>query len=458
MINLKELKSYIGDIAKEKNIDKKVVIGALENAYKSFARKKINMIATMEASYDDATDEMHIFQFKKVVTDVKNAALEISFKEAKTMDSNIELDDDLGIDITPQLVFLRNDITLIRQMFMTAVQKEIKEKMVTEFSTRKGELVSGIVKKVDYKFYLIDLGTTEAYLNKDQVIGNESFQVKDKIQAVLTNVEATPKGAEIHLSRTTPYMILKLLEQEIPEVGDGLITVTKIVREPGLRTKILVTSNESGLNPVQAIIGAKGYKIQNIINQINGERVNVFQDPQQSGLSQKEFCTELLKPIPLEQIVNYGDKLLISVATDDVGKVLGARAANLKTTASLLNKAILIISTDKLKEHQEKTKKEYEKVTNDLVAQNLVNNHLYTDESLNNFSASLPKALGLTSEEVAKLLKDVSEAKLSLEELPVEASASPKEGNVLKSDSSTKKSQDAEKRLREEIRASLNIK
>lgn len=146
-MELKGIRSFINDISKERNISKSVVIKALENAYKSFARKKVNMIAVMEAEYNEEKDEMSIFQFKKVVEKVKNSATEISLSEAQTLDPESGLEDDLGIDITDSLKFSRNDVTLIHQMFQNAVQKEIKDKLVTEFSAREGELVSGIVKK-----------------------------------------------------------------------------------------------------------------------------------------------------------------------------------------------------------------------------------------------------------------------------------------------------------------------
>lgn len=311
-----------------------------------------------------------------------------------------------------------------------------------------------MLKKVDFKYYLVDLGSTEAILYKDQCIGEEKFEAKDKVQAVLVKVDATPRGAEITLSRATPMFIVKLMEQDIAEVGDGLVEIVKIAREPGLRTKMLLRSKETALNPVQVVVGSKGYRIQNLINQLNGEKVNVYS----ANLDSHALLSEMLKPAKISQIIFNEDKIVVIPEAEDLGKVVGARGSNLKTLASIMGKVIEVVSEEKYKKQQEALVAEYRKVLPDLLAQNLVSHH-YTsvDKMKAKNPETLAKSLGVSVEEIQNTITKLSTAEMAKVDFSADAYAHPKEYSL--SGSKPKASTaDAEKRLREEIRANLNLK
>lgn len=455
MEKLTGLRSSINEISKEKNIDKRAVIKSLENAYKTFAKKKIDMVANMEAEYSEDTDQMTIFKYTRVVEQLKNSSLEITLKDAQKLDPEVEIGDELGIDVSSELKFSRNDINLIKQLFLHSVQKEIKDRLVDEFSSRKGELISGIIKKSDVHYYLVDLGSTEAYLAKRECISDETFKVGDKVQAVLTEVEAGPRGAELQLSRTTPLFVIKIMEQEVPELSDGLIEVTKIAREPGLRTKVLLRSNETSLNPVQVVVGNKGFRIQNVINQLQGERVNVYLDKTNDPAM---MLHELVKDIPVSQTISYKDKILLITDEANLGKVVGQKGSNLKTTASILGKVVDVVGSEKLKKFHEQVAQEYRKVLPDLVAQSLVSHHFTSLDRIRDAGAhDVAKSLQISVEEADSLIQKLEEANLDKIELKADAYAQPK-AFALPDTYSKSSAHDAERRLREEIRANFNIK
>ena len=466
-MNFSELGRMIETLGKDRGIDKRVVVRAIEQAFLVTARKKYGIQGEYETRYNDAEDEIEIYQYKNVVESVKDPIIEITLNEARNLDSEVEIGDQLGIRIeNPN--FTRVDVQTARQIIFQKVRDAEREILFSDFKHREGELVTGIARRYERGNVIVDLGKSDAVLSRKEIIPGENFKTGDRIQAYLSEVVMTNRGPEIRLSRTSPMYLVKLFEQEVPEILDGNIEIKSAAREPGQRAKIAVFTADREIDPVGACVGMKGSRVQNVVNELQGEKIDIVR----WNSDVEVFARAALAPSEIANIqVDHGNHSMdVVVEEDQLSLAIGRRGQNVRLAAMLTGYKINIISKTKL---QEKIKKAVESLmqivsVSDARAQMMVQSGIMSIGDLAAMdAATLAGMLHGNEADAAQILKDTHEAiekgTISLdddEDELVSASAVPAYKGLLDKHKEDKtaggekdKFSDAERRLREELAA-----
>jgi N utilization substance protein A len=465
-MNFSELGRMIETLGKDRGIDKRVVVRAIEQAFLVTARKKYGIQGEYETRYNDAEDEIEIYQYKNVVDTVKDPIIEITINEARNLDSEVEVGDQLGIRIENPS-FTRVDVQTARQIIFQKVRDAEREILFSDFKHREGELVTGIARRYERGNVIVDLGKSDAVLSRKEIIPGENFKTGDRIQAYLTEVVMTNRGPEIRLSRTSPMYLVKLFEQEVPEILDGNIEIKSAAREPGQRAKIAVFTSDREIDPVGACVGMKGSRVQAVVNELQGEKIDIVR----WNSDVEVFARAALAPSEIANIqVDHGNHSMdVVVEEDQLSLAIGRRGQNVRLAAMLTGYKINIISKSKL---QEKIKKAVESLmqivsVSDARAQMMVQSGIMSIGDLAAMdAATLAGYLHGNETDAAQILKDTHEAiekgTINLqddEEELVSASAVPAYKGLLdkhkedKAGGEKDKFSDAERRLREELAA-----
>jgi N utilization substance protein A len=464
-MNFSELGRMIETLGKDRGIDKRVVVRAIEQAFLVTARKKFGIQGEYETRYNDAEDEIEIYQYKNVVENVKDSITEITLNDARNLDADVEVGDQLGIRIeNPN--FTRVDVQTARQIIFQKVRDAEREILFSDFKHREGELVTGIARRYERGNVIVDLGKSDAVLSRKEIIPTENFKTGDRIQAYLSEVVMTNRGPEIRLSRTSPMYLVKLFELEVPEILEGAIEIKSAAREPGMRAKIAVYTSDKDVDPVGACVGMKGARVQNVVNELQGEKIDIVRWNSDVTV----FAKAALAPSEIVniQVDHSSNSMDVVVEEDQLSLAIGRKGQNVRLAAMLTGYKINIISKTKL---QEKIKKAVENMlqvplVTDARAQMLVQNGIMSIGDLSAVEASsLATILHTTEEDAHAILKSTHDAiekgDINLEtdedEL-VSASAVPAYKGLLdkhKEDKSDTKDKfgEAEKRLREELAA-----
>ena len=271
-----DLARVIEQVGKDKGIDKAVVVDAITQGMLVAARKKYGTYREIEASYNEETGEVELHEFKEVVTREKfiDEEVEIPFDEAQKLDPNVQLDDSIGIKLEATDLG-RIAAQTAKQIIMQKVRDAEREIIFNEFEERKGEIASGIARRVEKGAIVVDLGRTEAYIPPREQIPGEQYKPGDRIQGYLSEVRQTTRGPQIIMSRADERYLMKLFEMEVPEIYDGIVEIMAAAREPGARAKIAVRSKDSSVDPVGACVGMKGSRVQNIVQELRGEKIDI---------------------------------------------------------------------------------------------------------------------------------------------------------------------------------------
>ncbi|MDP7319888.1 MAG: transcription termination factor NusA [Bacteriovoracaceae bacterium] len=468
-MNFSEIGKVIELLGKDRGIKKEIVVGAIEQAFLVTARKKFGIQGEYEARYNEDDGEIEIFQYKNVVDAVKDPIVEINYNSAKELDEDCEVGDQLGIKIEDPR-FSRVDIQTAKQIIFQKVRDAEREILFSEFKHREGDLVTGIVRRYERGNVILDLGKADAILTRKEIIYGETFKPGDRVQAYLSEVVMTNRGPEIRLSRTSPMFLVKLFEIEVPEIQDGTIEIKAAAREPGHRAKIAVFTSDRDIDPVGACVGMKGSRVQNIVNELQGEKIDIVKWHDEVEI----FVRNALAPSEITSInVNHEEHTLdVIVEEDQLSLAIGRRGQNVRLAAMLTGWKVNIISKIKL---QEKVKLAVENLLqleklNEPSAQVLVQSGFM---SIVDLSASEPedvqKILEGTLEDAQALIAEASTAienpeianETDEEAEIISASAVPSTRMGMIKDSSdssgedddSEKFSDAERRLREELAA-----
>jgi transcription termination/antitermination protein NusA len=353
-MNFSELGRVIESLGKDRGIEKDIVIQAIEQAFLVTARKKFGIQGEYETRYNTDDDEIEIFQYKNVVDAVKDPILEITLNDAQELDEDVEMGDQLGIKIeNPN--FTRVDVQTARQIIFQKVRDAEREILFSEFKHREGELITGIARRYERGNIMVDLGKADAVLPRREVIPGENFKTGDRIQAYLSEVVMTNRGPEIRLSRTSPLFLAQLFEIEVPEIADGTIEIMSAAREPGHRAKIAVRSDDKDIDPVGACVGMKGSRVQNVVNELQGEKIDIVHWNDDLDT----FSRSALAPAEIGNImIDHEEKAMdVVVEEDQLSLAIGRRGQNVRLAAMLTGYRVNIISKSKL---QEKIKKSVE--------------------------------------------------------------------------------------------------
>src|SRR5574341_1806976 len=350
----RELIAVIDEIGRQKGIEKSRVIGAIEAALQTAAKKRFGQAENIQVEIDPKTGEISVVSKKIIVDAVTNPKAEISLKEARQYDSEAEVGDEIGSLIEMDELG-RIAAQTAKQVIFQKVREAEWEAVQKEYSTRQGDLVNGIILGMERRNYLVDLGKTEAVLPIQEQIPRETYRRGDRIKAYLLEVRRTPKDVQVILSRTHPQFVVKLFELEVPEVTEKIVEIKGIVREPGDRTKIAVASRDKAVDPVGACVGIKGSRVQAVVRELRGEKIDIIawtSDP-------RVFIAEALNPASIEKVGVDEEKksALVVVADSQLSLAIGKNGQNVRLAARVTGWKIDIISaTEYEKEKAERDK------------------------------------------------------------------------------------------------------
>lgn len=333
----------ITQLAAEKNLPKEVVLEAIENALASAFRKNNFMPnQTVSAKINQETGQVSVFAGKTVVQEVSDPVREISLDDARKINKYAQVDEEIMIEATPQNAG-RIAAQTAKQVVLQRLREAEREIVFEEFSDRENEIVTGVVQRVDPKQITLDLGRTEAVLPSTEQVRTEHYRPGQRIKVYILGVHRTAKGPQVVVSRTHRNLLRRLLELEVPELHQGAIELKAIAREAGQRSKIAVSARQEGIDPIGSCVGLRGIRIQNIVNELNGEKIDVVQwdaDPAQ-------FIANALSPAQVESVtINEDEKVAVVVVPDrQLSLAIGREGQNARLAAKLTGWRIDIKST-----------------------------------------------------------------------------------------------------------------
>lgn len=341
------LKHAIEQLVKEKGIDRQVVLEAMEQAVLTAANKKYRNTRDLEAHYNHETGEVELFEFVTVVEDVQDSYKEIGLDEAHEIDPEAEVGDSLGEKLDSS-GFSRIAAQTAKQVIIQKVRDAERETIYNEYSDRTWEIITGMVRRFEKGELLIDLGRAEAVLPAKEQMPREVYRPGDRIRAIITEIRMTTKGPQIMLSRTHPSMLAKLFEAEVPEIAEGIVEINAIVRDPGSRAKIAVSSNDRDVDPVGACVGMRGARVQNVVSELRGEKIDII--PWSEDIAR--FACNSLAPAQVSKVFVDEEKrvLEIIVPDDQLSLAIGKRGQNVSLAARLTGCRIDIKSESKVAE------------------------------------------------------------------------------------------------------------
>jgi N utilization substance protein A len=338
----------IEQISKEKNIDPKVIIDALEDAMVAASRKYYKTNEDINARFDPAAGMVEIFAVYRVVENVENPSLEISLEEAKKIDESLEIDDTVEMP-KPMDVLGRIAAQTAKQVILQKVREAERQNIFNEYSQRIGELVNGVIKRFEGPDMIVDIGKTEALLPLREQSRMETYKQGERVRAVIVKVLPAAKGPQVILSRTDPQLLMRLFEMEIPEIYDGTILVKSAVHEPGDRAKVAVASLERDVDPVGACVGMKGSRINSIIRELRGEKIDIVQwsdDPAQ-------YAANALNPAKISKvlIIDAMEKRMeVIVEEKQQSLAIGKKGQNVRLASKLIGWQIDVKSEEQKKQ------------------------------------------------------------------------------------------------------------
>ncbi len=337
-IDSKELVIAMDELEKEKGIKKDVLLESIEAALvTAYKRNFDSNIDNVKVTMDGETGEIHLYAEKYVVEEVENDKLQIGLEDAKKINKSLEIGDIVDIELVPKN-FGRIAAQTAKQVIIQKIREVSRDVLFAEFSDRKGEIVSGIIQKADGGIVVIDLGKLEGVMPLKEQISTEKYRVNDKIRAYVLDVERGAKGApQVIISRAHADFVRKLFELEIPEIYEGVIEIKSISRDAGNRTKLAVYSPNENIDPVGSCVGQKGIRIQNIINELNGEKIDVIEwneDPSiyisAALLPAQVLAVDIKEEEKFAQVIVPDDQLSLAIGKSGQNARLAAKLTNWK--------------------------------------------------------------------------------------------------------------------------------
>ncbi|MGP8051091.1 MAG: transcription termination factor NusA [Desulfobaccales bacterium] len=328
-----ELKRIIDQVSRDKGIDKEVLISAIKDAIRSAAKKKFGPRLEIEVEYNDDTGMIEVFQYKEVVLEVQDPSQQISMAEGRKLDPECEVGDSLGIKMDAS-AFGRIAAQSAKQVIMQRMKDAERDLVFEDFKDRKGEIINGIVQRIDPEGIIVNLGRTEALVPPSEQVPREMYHKGERIRTFLLDVKRQTRGPQVILSRTHPQFLIALFEAEVPEISEGIVQVLGCAREPGSRAKIAVASRESDVDPVGACVGMRGSRVQNIVQELRGEKIDIIPwhpDP-------AKFATSALAPAQVSRIIlnEVTQTMEVIVPDDQLSLAIGKRGQNVRLASRLV--------------------------------------------------------------------------------------------------------------------------
>jgi N utilization substance protein A len=355
--NRLELLQIADAVAREKAIDRGIVIAAMEDAIQKAARSRYGSETEVRAEINPKTGEMRLSRLLLVVDQVENEAAQIALEDAKRRNPAAQVGDYIA-EALPPLEYGRIAAQSAKQVIVQKVREAERDRQYQEYKDRIGDIVNGIVKRVEYGNVVVDLGRGEAIVRRDEMLPREVFRNGDRIRAYIYDVRREPRGPQIFLSRTHPQFMAKLFAQEVPEIYDGIVEVKAVARDPGSRAKIAVISRDSSVDPVGACVGMRGSRVQAVVNELQGEKIDIIpwtSDP-------ANFVVNALAPAEVAKVVLDEDRHRMEVVVPDqqLSLAIGRRGQNVRLASQLTGWDIDILTEQEESEHRQA---EFEKRT-----------------------------------------------------------------------------------------------
>ena len=370
-IDNKELILALEDLEKEKGIKKEYLLESIETALLTAYKRNFDALDNVKVVMDPQTGATHVYSIKEVVKNAKDNALEISLEEAKKVKKDAGIGDSVEIEIVPRN-FGRIAAQTAKQVIIQKLREAEREIIFTEFNDRKGEIVSGIIQKADKNIVVMDLGRLEGIMPTKEQIPTETYRVNDKIKGYVLDVEKGAKGApQVIVSRSHPDFVRKLLEFEIPEIYEGVIEIKSVSRDPGHRSKVAVYSPDPNIDPVGSCVGQKGIRIQNVINELNGEKIDVIEWNEDPSI----YISSALLPAKILAVdIKENEKFAQVIVPDDqLSLAIGKSGQNARLAAKLTNWKIDIKSETQFREMLMNANNEQEELKVDEEESNNIN-------------------------------------------------------------------------------------
>ena len=342
-----ELKKAIDQISKDKGLDRDMLIDTLEDAVRISVERKYGDDLDVEVRYNDETGDLEVYQFKIVVEEVEDPIREINIEEARTHDPSVQCDDEMGFRLKVEDLG-RIAAQSAKQVIIQRMRDAEQEIIYQEYCDRVGEIVSGIIQRRDKGGWVVNLGRTEALLPREEQIPREHYKRGERVQALIIEVRKEGRGPQVIISRAHRDYMAALFRREIPEVDDGTVQVMGVARDPGSRAKVAVLSRERDVDPVGACVGVRGSRIQNIVQELHGERVDIVVWSQDVST----YARNALAPAIISRItVNEAENLLeVTVPDDQLTSAIGRKGQNVKLAAKLLGWKIDIFTETRYNE------------------------------------------------------------------------------------------------------------
>src|SRR5881397_1111955 len=381
-----ELLQVADTVARDKGIDRDEVLEAMEQAIQKAGRSKYGQEYDIRAEIDWRNGEIRLLRFREVVETIENEATQIALAAAQRLNGEAEIGDFIT-DPLPPIDFGRIAAQTAKQVIVQKVRDAERQRQFHEFKDRVGEIVNGLVKRVEFGNVVVDLGRAEAMLRRDELLPRESFRQGERVRAYIYDVREEPRGPQIFMSRTHPAFLAKLFAQEVPEIYDGIIEIKAVARDPGSRAKMAVISRDSSIDPVGACVGMRGSRVQAVVQELQGEKIDII--PWSQDLA--TFVVNGLQPATVSRVVidEEESRIEVVVPDDQLSLAIGRRGQNVRLASQLTASQIDILTEA---DASEKRQREF------VERSSLFQNELDVDETL----SQLLVAEGFTSlEEVA---------------------------------------------------------
>ena len=359
-----ELLRIVESVANEKSIDKELVITSMESAIQKAALTKFGNDSSIEVTIDRESGEINIQKVFEIVENIEDSSKEITLEEAKKINKenkNLKVGDKIFEDL-PQIDFGRIAAQSAKQVISQRVKEAEKTRQYEDFVDKEGQILSGIIKRLEYGNVIIDLGKAEGVIKKDELIPREILKTGDRVKAYCYEVKKEIKGHQIFLSRAHPQFLAKLFFQEVPEIYEGIIEIKSVARDPGSRAKICVNSKDNSIDPVGACVGMRGSRVQTIVNELHGEKIDIIKWTEDLPT----LIAESLSPAEIQKVLIDKDSKRIDVilTEENLSKAIGRRGQNVRLASKLTNFEIDIL-TDK--EDSERRQIEFKEKTDLLI-------------------------------------------------------------------------------------------
>lgn len=345
------LANIIDQVGKDKGIDKYILIEALETALLKAAEKRFGPTKVIEAHYQEELGEIELFLFKTVVEEVTDPDTEISTDAAKELDPEAILGDSIGVKLDSK-EFGRIDAQTAKQIIIQKVREAERNIVYNEYSSKRGEIVTGIVQRFEKGDIIVDLGRAEAILPKKEQVRREGYRQGERVRGIILEVKTEARGPQVTLSRTHPGFIMKLFQNEVPEIYEGIVEIKGAAREPGDRAKIAVVSHNSDVDPVGACVGVKGSRVQAVVQELKGEKIDIVHWSDDPAI----FVKNTLSPAQISRVItdDGAHAMEVIVPDDQLSLAIGKKGQNVRLAAKLTGWKIDIRTESESKGGKEK--------------------------------------------------------------------------------------------------------